>query len=204
MSMDVELARQIVERHALPPGRHVESVHEEPVGVVVETDTLPRVVREAAPPFGSLAVYEIGPAYNADPPKASVGVVVMNDGESFHLNEDEEFLAFWAATGGEVEPDVLADLLAAYHSGENPGHVVGSGRVPVARRRAAQVAAVDGCEALSSEQSGRHLRVRFCSWSIAPEPTGEDVVVVVRWDVDAEQHGPIAWAITPLADLPAD
>src|SRR3954470_8041863 len=113
--MDTELGRQIVERHSPPPRRHAEAVHEEPVGVVVETDTLPRVVREAAPPFGSLEVYEIGAAYHADPPKAPVGVVVMPDGESFHLNEDEEFLAFWTATGGEVEPEVLADLLAAYH-----------------------------------------------------------------------------------------
>ncbi len=202
--MDAELARQIVERHALPQGRHVESVHEEPVGVVVETDTLPRVVREASPAFGSLAVYEIGSAYHADPPRAPLGVVVMPDGESFHLNEDEEFHAFWAATGGDVEAEVLADLLAAYHSGENPGYVLGSARVPVAGRRTAQVAQVDACEPLSVERTGRRLRVRFCSWSLAPEPTGEDVVVVVRWDVDAEQHGPIAWTITPLADLPAD
>ena len=202
--VDPELARRIVERHALRPGRRIEAVHDEPAGVVVETDTLPLVVRPADPPFGDLQVLEVARGYHVDPPPAPIGVAVGPDGDSFALNDQEGFGAFWAALGGSVEPAVLADLLAAYQSGQYRGRVAGSEREPVSPRRSEQLAGVVGCTPPLAEVSGDAFRLRFCSYTLRPAETGEDWVLVSRWDVEADRGGPIHWSMVPLADLVAD
>jgi hypothetical protein len=184
-SMDLELARRIVERHALRPGRWVEGVHAEPAGVVVETDTLPWVVRPAALGAPGFDVYEIVRGYHIDPPPAPVGVAVAPDGESFELNDEDGFRSFWAGGGRALDAATLAALMAAYLSGEYRGRVLDASEV-------------DGCEPLDAEESDGRLRFRFCSSSTVPDETGEDRVVVLRWDVDGERDGPLRWSTTEL------
>ena len=202
--VDRELARRIVERHALRRGRRIETVHEEPAGVVVETDTLPWVVRAAEPGFDDLAVYEIVRGYHVDPPPAPIGVGVTASGESFGLNDEDGLAGFWTALGGAIEPTDLAAMLAAYQSGDSRGRVAGSDREPTSARRTEQLAAVVGCTPLEVEETDAGYRLRFCSYHLTPAETGEDWLLVSRWDVEAEQDGGIRWSKIPLADLPAD
>ena len=199
--VDRDLAQAIVERHVLRPGRWVAAVHDGPDGVVVETDTLPWVVRAAEPPFEGVEVLEVLRGYHLDPPPAPVGVAVTSGGTVL-LSDDDGFRSFWAAGGRGLDPDVVAELMAAYLSGGYRGFVVKSSRAPA--RRSERAAAVDGCGPMQAQETDGHLALRFCSLSVAPAETGEDRVIVTGWDVDAERDGPIRWSATQLADLPAD
>src|SRR5262245_47539243 len=151
--VDQELAQRVVERHVLRSDRRVESVHEEPAGIVVETDTLPWVVRAPSPPFDGIDVVEIVRGYHVDPAPAAIGIAVAGDGGSFRLNDPEEFGASWAALGGSVGAAVLADLMAAYLSGDYRGMVAGSGRQPTQPGRSEQLASVVGCGPLEADET---------------------------------------------------
>ena len=200
--LDGELARTIVERHVLPPNRWVTDVHEEPAGFVVETDTLPWIVRPAEPPFEGALVVEVLRGYHVDPPPAPVGVAVVGGG-TFALSDEDGFRSFWAAGGRSSDAAVVAELLAAYLSGGYRGFVVGSDRTPTSARRAGQLFGVEDCGPIEADERDGHLDLRFCSYSVAPTEGGEDRVIVLRWEVDAERDGPIRWSTTQLADLPA-
>jgi hypothetical protein len=162
------------------------------------------VVRAADPPFDDLEVYEIARGYHVDPPPVPIGVAVAPDGQSFSVNDPGEFRAFWGALGGSIEPEVLADLLAEYQSGDYRGRVLGSERELPSPRRSEQLGSVVGCSPPQVDASDGGFTLRFCTYRLTPAETGEDWVLVSRWEVEAERGGSIRWSAIPLADLPAD
>ncbi len=197
------VARRIVERHVLGPGRRVDSVRVQGTGVIVETDVFPWVVRVAASPDDRLELYDVVPGLHVDPPPVPHGIAVLDSGESFRLNDPDDVRGLWSRGGSWMSPEALAELLAAYQSGDYRGHVIGSRTDPVARRRAEQVASVPGCAPLRVEEPDGRLTLRFCSFSLAPTPQGEDRIAVHRWEVEARRDGAIRWTTRRVADLPA-
>ena len=169
---------------------------------MVETDTLPWIVRPAEPPFEGVEVAEVLRGYHVDPPPAPVGVAVMGSG-TFALSDDDGIRSFWAAGGSAADAAVVAELLAAYRSGGYRGFVAGGDRTRTPARRAEQLSDVDGCGPMEADERDGRLDLRFCSFSVTPTEDGEDRVIVLRWEVDAERDGPIRWSTRQLADLPA-
>jgi hypothetical protein len=203
-SEPLALAREIVERHVLRPEERIREVRTDPAGIVVETDVIPWIVRRVGKEAPDYELYEVVPGFQIDPPPVPAGIAVVAPGKSFRLNDPEGFREFWTAVGGSLRPEAVAELLAAYRSGDYRGHVIGSELDPAPRRWAARLESVSGCAPLRVEEDGK-FSLRFCAYSVVPtEPEGEDHLVVTRWSVTADRAGSIDWSSEPVATLPID
>jgi hypothetical protein len=201
---DLDLARRIVARHLAAPGAPVAGIRVGPDGPIVRAGSLDWVVVPANLGGQGFVVFDVRSDDDIDPPPAPEGVAVFDDGESFHLNDPDGFRSFWTRAGVSLEPEVLADLLATYQSGEYRGHVILTGD-DLARRVADPVTLPD-CVPPVSEASHDRVRVRFCTYTVAPTgPHAEDRVAVHAWEVDGGRDGgPIEWSSERIAELEPD
>lgn len=116
-----EQLRAAVARYALPPGIPLTGWRVGAAGVRITT---PAEILIARPVTGGphflcdlgYRLYDVEPA-GADPAGRSVGIALLPDGLSYHLNDAAGFRAFYAALQDRLSGAEVAGLLAWYQSG---------------------------------------------------------------------------------------
>lgn len=199
-----DLARRAVERYLLDPGEAIDGVEEGTAATIVRAGGRTWSVREidrarqfARSPGYTLIDITRGviDGYRAD------GVAALADGLLFHLNDAEEFRAFFAAARGLLTPRETAGLLAFYQS-EAPAAeslVVGDGDVEWLFP-AATPGALDALLPQFGVGDDGSLDLAYCTLYLAPDPADRFTRVNLnRWHVGAAADGPLTWTVEPLA-----
>ena len=147
-------------------------------------------------------LYRLTPELVSDPPTGGDGFAILPDERMFHLNDQAEFLAFYASTRTLLQPLELACLLAWYQSPTPGGEAVIADIAELDGLLApAQVAALPHLTSLLiNRQADGGLELLFCTFCLGAEPPDYLYRVdLYRWRVEASAGGELAWVSWPLA-----
>jgi len=165
--------------------------------VIVSTsggDWIVRDVSEGIDAPAGFQIYTAGASDLVDVPERPDGFALTSDGALFHLNDAEQFQAFWRATHDELQPLDLARLMSTYLS-ESAGHetiVMEAGALGIEDTRHPSIP--------PDVAKNGPLMMRFVTQYFVEEPPSHVARRhLVEWSVREDESGQLDWFWTPLS-----
>jgi hypothetical protein len=196
-------ARLVIERYFLEPGEAVGKI--KVLGgeyAIVGAGSSEWVVRamtkaQAFTKSEGYALYAVAPfgAYHT----REKGVAVLPDESTFRLDDERDFLAFYARAHGLLDPVELAALLSFYQSkADRPEGVIVQQEDLAEVISASDLASLPG-PLLPEAQRGEHgeLTLSFCTQAMRRDRGFR--IDVYRWQVHADARAKLTWSTTALA-----
>lgn len=204
MSSLAQIARAIVERYFMQPGEQVRAVVERDADVLVDAGAIGWAVSAVDRPDrlepSRHRLFEVRPDMDEDPPGPPEGLALLPDGAMFHLNEADDFRAYYRAVGDSLAAVELAFLLATYQA-EGALHNLIVRSTDMERHvQPVELEAIPGFTAPSEERVGSRRYLRFCTYAVQQFPGKRPEILLTRWEAEA-RDGALDWRTQPLARL---
>src|SRR5262249_40765913 len=133
------------------------------------------------------------------------GVAALSNGKWFHLNDADEFKAFWKQLHNEIEPLGLAILLARYYH-QRPylkrnQSLIGQTEDILVHFSENEVESLtEFTQPLLAENSEGGFRLDFCTEYIQrASPLAAYRVGLNRWHLESDDDGQLEWTVKPIA-----
>jgi hypothetical protein len=207
-SLSPDNARELVQRFLMDPGQEVKQTRQVGHAFIVESDDWWQVEPiDRWPNFQKsdlYDLYEVRLYVFADPPPAPHGFGTPRaSDESFHLNDANQFRAFFSALAGRPADVELAGLLTRYVTSEE----VGLQALILSKDDVRDLLYPEHLETIAekirfnaTQLPGDSLEMDFSSYYVMPADESQPHRIALNhWHVEVHAHKDLTWQVEPLA-----